>query len=254
MQFKTRVFISEALTDAEHARLASRLESVVSRNQCVSSDSYNVLLAGLADATAWAKRSHDFAVAAHRDWALARSAERGILGRPRLGKKRRMKPLEGSMRRMRCRSKSRRPGRPTDAWKHALMHCVMRELRKAGLSCGWKTGHETTLTRVFRICADVAGSPQYGNLRGVWEQARSMAIVPEWSERDLFSLVAVLQRFPASGDSGRLFYSGLQNPLVARSTVRHWWLTRGLPLAWSHLADSRGRDAAGLSNPVVARI
>lgn len=59
-------------------------------------------------------------------------------------------------------------GRPADVWKNTLMADVRQALQDANVrGTYWKTGTESTLTKVFRACAKAAGYPIPGDLRNV---------------------------------------------------------------------------------------
>jgi hypothetical protein len=66
-------------------------------------------------------------------------------------------------------SSAPRRGRPRAVWKRALMFQVWKGLREAGLRHGFTYPGESLLTLTYRVCASVAGTPQRGDLRALWQ-------------------------------------------------------------------------------------
>jgi hypothetical protein len=128
------------------------------------------VFAELAEATARAKPAPDLRRAARRGsvlvgWAAAK------IKRPSL---RRREPRPRGLNAApsaRLQIRGAGAGRPRDVWKAVLMFDVRRALRRNGVPRGWKTHTESLLSKIFRVCASVAGHPLPGHLRGVWDNA-----------------------------------------------------------------------------------
>lgn len=131
----------------------------------------------LAHAVAWAKPSFDLVEAARRDATLTRRAERQIQ-RPSRPRQYHRQPLHGLTPSMRVQTFPQDRGRPRDTWKYALLNDVKHALKRTGVrGIYWHTGlKDTRLMSIYRACAEIAGAPQPGALRGVWERAKSISV------------------------------------------------------------------------------
>jgi hypothetical protein len=165
--------MSEPLTKSERARLNGDMRKLLPPD--LSHAQRHALVEELAAAVARAKPGHDLAKAAKRDRVLTRVAKRAILRRSPPRKYNRL-PLQGKAPNVRVQTFPNSRGRPRDVWKAVLMHDIQTILKKYGVSGAyWHTGQETRLTRVYRACAAIAGAPQWGELRGVWDNAKDIS-------------------------------------------------------------------------------
>jgi hypothetical protein len=165
--------MSEPLSKCERARLNKDMRKLLPPG--LPHAQRRALVDEIAVAVARAKPSHDLVKAAKRDQSLTRVAKRAILRRSRHRKFNRL-PLQGKAPNVRVQTFPNSRGRLRDVWKAVLLHDIQTILKKYGVTGAyWHTGQETRLTKVYRACAAVAGAPQLGELRGVWENAKDIS-------------------------------------------------------------------------------
>jgi hypothetical protein len=170
MPRRSRLYASEPITASERQVLNGRVLRLLPG---LPSAVHAQFVDRLADAVAHAKPSLDLIKASDRDRRLNRQSAKGTVTRTS------KLPLEGLAATLRPQTWPDSRGRPSDTWKHVLWRDVQDALVDAGVRRGnsWKTDFETTLTRVYRACASVAGAPQKGGLRRMYENGKRISVL-----------------------------------------------------------------------------